>query len=63
MGFEVSGSNVLAVPPGLPSATAGKIRRDVAQALAGPDVREKFNSFGYAPFRVTTEQFQQFQKT
>ncbi len=61
-GFEVTGWNVLAVPPGLPRATADKIRRDVAQALAAPDVQEKFKSFGYTPFPVTPEQFQQFQK-
>ena len=61
-GFEVTGWNVLAVPPGLPPATADKIRRDVAQALAAPDVQEKFKSFGYTSFPVTPEQFQQFQK-
>ena len=59
-GFEVSGWNALATVRGLPSAVTEKIKRDVEEALAAPDVREKFTSFGYEPFPQTREQFARF---
>lgn len=59
-GFEVSGWNALATVRGLPSAVTDKIKRDVEEALAAPDVREKFTSFGYEPFLQTREQFARF---
>ncbi|MDR6858709.1 tripartite-type tricarboxylate transporter receptor subunit TctC [Variovorax guangxiensis] len=59
-GFEVSGWNALATVRGLPSAVTEKIKRDVEEALAAPDVREKFTSFGYEPFLQTREQFARF---
>jgi tripartite-type tricarboxylate transporter receptor subunit TctC len=55
--FEVSGWTVIAAPKGLPKAVADKINADIAKALAEPDVREKFVSFGYEPFTPTREQF------
>lgn len=57
--FEVSGWTTLAAPPGLPKAVADKIQRDIEKALAEPDMREKFLSFGYEPFTATREQFAQ----
>jgi len=54
--FEVSGWNLIAAPKGLPPAVADKIKRDIEKALAEPDVREKFVSFGYEPFVQTHEQ-------
>ena len=55
--FEVSGWTTIAAPKGLPKAVADKINADIAKALAEPDVREKFVSFGYEPFTPTREQF------
>ncbi|MDM0067735.1 tripartite tricarboxylate transporter substrate binding protein [Variovorax sp. J31P207] len=62
-GFEVTGWNAIAVPPGLPAAVTEKIRKDIEAALASPDVQEKFKSFGYEPFPTTRDQFNQFVKT
>jgi tripartite-type tricarboxylate transporter receptor subunit TctC len=58
--FEVTGWTAIAAPKGLPKAVADKIQADLTEALAAPDVREKFASFSYEPFPVTREQFQQF---
>lgn len=58
--FEVSGWTAIAAPKGLPKAVADKIQRDIGKALAEPDVREKFVSFGYEPFTPTREQFGQY---
>jgi len=48
------------VPHGLPAGVADKIRNDVAQALTGPEVVEKFKSFGYEPFPTTRAEFNTF---
>ncbi|HEY8359326.1 MAG TPA: tripartite tricarboxylate transporter substrate binding protein [Ramlibacter sp.] len=58
--FEVTGWTAIAAPKGLPKAVQDKIQADIAQALAEPDVREKFASFSYEPFPATREQFAQF---
>jgi tripartite-type tricarboxylate transporter receptor subunit TctC len=58
--FEVSGWTAIAAPKGLPKAVADKIQRDIATALAEPDVKEKFLSFGYESFPVSREQFQAY---
>jgi len=60
--FEVIGWNALAVPRGLPAGVTDKIRRDTATALATPEVKEKFASFGYEPFPVSREEFARFLK-
>jgi tripartite-type tricarboxylate transporter receptor subunit TctC len=59
-GFEVTGWTTIAAPAGLPRAVADKIRRDVEKALAEADFKAKYDAFGYEPFPVTREQFQQF---
>ena len=56
--FEVTGWNVVAVPPGLNAATTDKIRKDLAEVLKDKDFAEKFKTFGYEPFPTTPEQFQ-----
>jgi tripartite-type tricarboxylate transporter receptor subunit TctC len=56
--FEVTGWNVVAVPPGLSAATTDKIRKDLAEVLKDKDFAEKFKTFGYEPFPTTPEQFQ-----
>jgi tripartite-type tricarboxylate transporter receptor subunit TctC len=58
--FEVSGWTAIAAPPGLPKPVADKIRNDILKALAEPDVREKFVSFGYEPFTPSREEFNQY---
>lgn len=60
--FEVTGWTAIAAPKGLPKALQDKIQKDIEEALAAPDMREKFASFSYEPFPVTREQFQQFMK-
>lgn len=54
--FEVSGWTAIAAPKGLPKAVADKINSDIAKALAEPDVREKFLTFGYESFTPTRDQ-------
>ena len=61
--FEVSGWNAIAAPKGLPPGVADKIKRDIEKALAEPDVKEKFLSFGYEPFVQTREQLAQYIQT
>ena len=58
--FEVSGMTVIAAPRGLPKAVSDKISADIAKALAEPDMREKFVSFGYELFTPSREQFGQY---
>ena len=58
--FEVSGWTAIAAPKGVPKAVADQIQRDIAKALAEPDVKEKFASFAYEPFPQTREQFDQY---
>lgn len=55
--FEVTGWNVIAVPPNLSDATTDKIRKDLAEVLKDKDFSEKFKTFGYEPFPTTPEQF------
>jgi tripartite-type tricarboxylate transporter receptor subunit TctC len=61
--FEVNGWTAIAAPKGLPKAVTDKIQHDIEKALAEPDVREKFVSFGYEPFAPTRDQFNQFIQT
>jgi tripartite-type tricarboxylate transporter receptor subunit TctC len=61
--FEVTGWTAIAAPKGLPKAVQDKIQKDIAQALAEPDVKEKFASFSYEPFPATREQFNQFMQS
>lgn len=62
-GFEVSGWTAIAAPKGLPKAVADKIQRDIEKALAEPDVKEKFLSFGYESYTPTRDQFQQYMQS
>ncbi|GHC83846.1 MFS transporter [Pseudorhodoferax aquiterrae] len=56
--FEVTGWNVIAVPPGLPAGTVDKIRKDFTEILKDKDFIDRFKTFGYEPFPTTPEQFQ-----
>ena len=59
-GFEMTGWTALAMPKGLPPAVADKIRADVDAALAEPDMKVRFATFGYDAFPTTAPQFRQF---
>lgn len=59
-GYEVTGWNAIAVRPGTSAEAKDKIRRDMQKALAEPDVKEKFATFGYENYFPTPEEFKQF---
>jgi tripartite-type tricarboxylate transporter receptor subunit TctC len=58
--YEVSGWNTIAGPKNLAPAIQDKIRKDIAEALSGPDVKEKFLTFGYVPLNLDRPQFAKF---
>ena len=37
-----------------------KIRKDIAEAMSGPDIKERFLNFGYVPLALDRTQFSQF---
>jgi tripartite-type tricarboxylate transporter receptor subunit TctC len=59
-GYEVTGWTLIAAPKGLPKAVAEKIQKDVEAALAEPDIRERFTTFGYDNYTPTREAFNGF---
>jgi tripartite-type tricarboxylate transporter receptor subunit TctC len=56
-GYEVNGWTTLALPRGLSPALLDKIQKDVEAALAEPDMKERFATFGYEAFPATRDQF------
>ncbi|WP_099657021.1 tripartite tricarboxylate transporter substrate binding protein [Acidovorax sp. 56] len=58
--YEVSGWNAIAGPKGLPPAVAEKVGADIAEALSTPDVKEKFDSFGYEPLTLDRAKLQAY---
>ena len=59
-GYEVTGWTTIAAPKGLNKAVADKIQKDIEAALAEPDMKERFATFGYDAFPTTREQFNTF---
>ena len=59
-GYEVTGWTAIAAPKGLPTAVADRIQADIQAALAEPDVKERYATFGYETFPATREQFGAF---
>ncbi|MES2958243.1 MAG: tripartite tricarboxylate transporter substrate binding protein [Pseudomonadota bacterium] len=59
-GYELTGWTTLAVPKGLTKAVLDKIQQDVQAALAEPDMKERFTTFGYDAFPATRDQFASF---
>lgn len=55
-GYEVTGWTTIAAPRGLPKAVTDKITKDIAEALAEPDLKERYATFGYELFPSTREQ-------
>ena len=58
--FEVIGWTTIAAPRGIPAERAEKIRRDIEKALSEPDIKQRYDTFGYELFPQTREQFNQF---
>jgi tripartite-type tricarboxylate transporter receptor subunit TctC len=58
--YELTGWTTLAAPKGLPKAVADKIYKDIEAALAEPDMKERFATFGYESFPTTRDQFSAF---
>ncbi len=59
-GYEVTGWTAVAAPKGLPKAIADKIQKDINEALAEPDIAQRYATFGYEQFPVTRDQFNAF---
>ncbi len=59
-GYEVTGWTAVAAPKGLPKAIADKIQKDISEALAEPDIAQRYATFGYEQFPVTRDQFNAF---
>ena len=59
-GYEVTGWTAVAAPRGLPKAVADKIQKDINEALAEPDIAQRYATFGYEQFPVTRDQFNAF---
>nr|WP_315241355.1 tripartite tricarboxylate transporter substrate binding protein [uncultured Albidiferax sp.] len=58
--YEVSGWNTIVGPKGLAPAVQDKIRKDIAEVMALPEVKEKFLNFGYVPLNLDKQQFAAF---
>ncbi|HEY6134238.1 MAG TPA: tripartite tricarboxylate transporter substrate binding protein [Rubrivivax sp.] len=59
-GYEVTGWTTIAAPKGLPKAVADKIQKDIEAALAEPDIKERYATFGYEQFPTTRDQFNSY---
>lgn len=59
-GYEVTGWTTIAAPKGLPKAVADKVQKDIEAALAEPDIKERYATFGYETFPATRDQFNAF---
>ncbi|MDZ5459669.1 tripartite tricarboxylate transporter substrate binding protein [Azohydromonas lata] len=59
-GYEVTGWTTIAAPKGLPKPTAERIQRDIEEALADPEIKQRYATFGYDLFPATREQFNSF---
>lgn len=47
-------------PAGTPASVVDKLAKDVARALAAPDVRERFTTLGAEPMSMTSAEFARF---
>jgi len=59
-GYEMTGWTTIAAPKNLPKPVADKIQHDIEAALAEPDIKERYATFGYETFPVTRPQFNAF---
>jgi tripartite-type tricarboxylate transporter receptor subunit TctC len=56
----MTGWTTVAAPKGLPQAVADKIQKDIEAALAEPDIKERYATFGCDTFPATRDQFNAF---
>ncbi len=56
-GYEMTGWTTIAAPKGLPKDVADKIQKDIDAALAEPDMKDRYATFGYEAFPTTRAQF------
>jgi len=56
-GYEMTGWTAIAAPKGLPKDVADKIQKDIDAALAEPDMKDRYATFGYEAFPATRAQF------
>lgn len=56
-GFNVSGWWGVWAPAGIPANVKDKLVKDVARALAAPDLREKLGKSGFVPMSMTPAEF------
>jgi len=59
-GYEMTGWTTIAAPKNLPKAVADKIQHDIEAALAEPDIKDRYATFGYETFPTTRTQFNAF---
>ena len=59
-GYEVTGWTTIAAPRQLPKPVADRIQRDIEAALAEPDIKDRYATFGYDTFPTTRTQFNAF---
>ena len=62
-GYEITGWTTIAAPKNLPKPVADKIQHDIDAALAEPDIKERYATFGYETFPTTRPQFEKFVQT
>jgi tripartite-type tricarboxylate transporter receptor subunit TctC len=59
-GFEDTTWWGIWAPASIPANVADKLAKDVARALAAPDLREKFAKLGFEPMSMTLAMFERF---
>lgn len=59
-GYEMTGWTTVAAPKNLPKPVADKIQHDIEAALAEPDIKDRYATFGYETFPTTRTQFNAF---
>ena len=59
-GYEMTGWTTIAAPKNLPKGVADKIQHDIEAALAEPDIKDRYATFGYETFPTTRTQFNAF---
>jgi tripartite-type tricarboxylate transporter receptor subunit TctC len=59
-GYEVTGWTTIAAPKGLAKPLADRIQRDIEEALADPEIKQRYATFGYDLFPATRDQFNAF---
>ena len=62
-GFEVTSWYSLVAPAGTPPSIVDRLHREIAKALADPDVREKIAGLGAEPVGNTPAEFAAMQRT